>query len=400
MLQRLKNIYHFFVALAAVAWYRWPAKKLTLIGVTGTDGKTTTTTLIYHLLKTAGKKVAMVSSVAAYIGQDKIDTGFHVTSPHPWPLQKLLRRVADTGYQYLVLEVTSHGLDQYRILGCRFYLSVLTNITHEHLDYHKTLEEYIRAKSRLFKLSQISILNQDATAYGQIKKILVGQTSIKTYSLKKPLDKIIMEALNTTFPARYNQENALAAATAAADLGLTAQVIARGLRSFPGVPGRLETIPNNQGLNVIIDFAHTPNALKAVLTELRRRLHATRHAPRAKLIAVFGAAGQRDYTKRPIMGQVAAKLTDEVVLTAEDPRTEDVNAIIDQIAAGSPKFLFHKVPDRQEAINYAIIDLAQKGDIVGIFGKGHEASMCFGTTESPWSDPKAAKEALTKRKQS
>ena len=394
MLQKLKNIYHFLVALGAVVWYRWPAKKLTLIGVTGTDGKTTTTTLIYHLLKLAGKKVAMVSSVAAYIGDEGLDTGFHVTSPDPWQLQKLLRRVADAGYQYLVLEVTSHGLDQHRILGCNFYLSVLTNITHEHLDYHKTLAEYIKAKARLFKLSQTSILNQDAAAYPQIKQLLAGKTRIKTYSLKRPLDEIIMAAIDTTFPVRYNQENALAAATVAVELGLSSQIIARGLKTFPGVPGRLEVVPNEAGLQVIIDFAHTPNALKVVLTELRRRLHATRYTPQAKLIAIFGSAGLRDHTKRPIMGKIAAQLADEVVLTAEDPRTEDVNTIIGQIASGAPKFPFHKIPDRQEAINYAIINLARTGDMVGIFGKGHETSMCYGTTEHPWSDRQAALIAL------
>ena len=393
MLQKLKNIYHFLVALAAVAWYRWPARSLTLIGVTGTDGKTTTTTLIYHLLKTAGKKVAMVSSVAAYIGDQAIDTGFHVTSPDPWALQRLLRRVADADYQYLVLEVTSHGLDQYRILGCNFYLSVLTNITHEHLDYHKTLGEYIKAKARLFKLSRLSILNRDAAVFGKIKQLLIGCTRIKTYSLKEPLDKIIMAAIDTTFPARYNQENALAAASAALELRLNPAIIAKGLHSFPGVPGRLEVVPNNKGLHVIIDFAHTPNGLKAVLTELRHRLK-----PGKRLIAVFGAAGLRDHTKRPIMGQVAAQLADTVILTAEDPRTEDVNDIISQIASGAPKFAFDQLPNRQAAINYAIIETAKPGDIVGIFGKGHEPTMCFGTTEYPWSDRQAALKALAKRR--
>ena len=393
MLQKLKNIYHFCVALAAAAWYRWPGRSLTLIGVTGTDGKTTTTTLIYHLLKTAGKKVVMVTSVAAYIGNEAIDTGFHVTSPDPWALQRLLRRVADADYQYLVLEVTSHGLDQYRILGCNFYLSVLTNITHEHLDYHKTLAEYIKAKARLFKLSRLSILNRDAAVFGKIKQLLIGCTRIKTYSLKEPLDKIIMAAIDTTFPARYNQENPLAAAPAVLELRLNPAIIAKGLHSFPGVPGRLEAVPNNKGLHVIIDFAHTPNGLKAVLTELRHRLK-----PGKRLIAVFGAAGLRDHTKRPIMGQVAAQLADTVILTAEDPRTEDVNDIISQIASGAPKFAFDQLPNRQAAINYAIIETAKPGDIVGIFGKGHEPTMCLGTTEYPWSDRQAALKALAKRR--
>lgn len=380
------------MALAAVIWYRWPARKLTLIGVTGTDGKTTTTTLIYHLLKIAGKKVAVVTSVAAYIGQDKIDTGFHVTSPDPWLLQRLLRRIVDQGYPYLVLEITSHALDQHRILGCRFKLSVLTNITHEHLDYHRTLGKYIKVKARLFKLSQISILNQDADAFTKIKGLLTGKTIIKTYSLKQTLDETIIAAITRAFPARYNQENALGAATAALTLGLSPQTIAQGLTTFPGVPGRLETVPNRHDLHLIIDFAHTPNALKAVLTELNRR-----KAKGQRLIAVFGSAGLRDHTKRPIMGQVAAKLADQVVLTAEDPRIEDVNVIIDQIASGAPKFHFHKVPDRQNAINYAIINLARAGDIVGIFGKGHETSMCYGHTEYSWSDHQAVKKALTRR---
>jgi len=381
VLQKIKNIYHFFNAFLAVAFYGFPAKNLTVVGVTGTDGKTTTATMIYHLLKKSNKKVALISTVAAYIGNKEISTGFHVTSPAPWAIQKLIAQISKKGYKYLVLEATSHGLDQHRLLGTNISIGVLTNITHEHLDYHKTYHNYLKAKAKLFKKAQYAILNQDDQSYQKVTKNIPKSCQIIDYSLKDKAPKY--------FDQEYNQANALAAIKTVKLLGISNPKFS----DFLGIKGRMEKIPNKKGLNIFIDFAHTPNALKQALKSLRT----SRHQP-SNIISVFGAAGLRDHAKRPLMGNIASKLADIVVLTAEDPRTEDVNQIVNQIKKGvTGKAKIYIEADRQQAINLAINKLAKKGDTVAILGKGHEQSMCFGTIEKPWSDHKAVKNALKQK---
>lgn len=382
--QSIKNLYHFINALAATTWCAYPARRLTVIGVTGTDGKTTTSTLIYYLLKTAGKKVALVTSVAAYIGAESVDTGFHVTSPDPWPLQRLIQKIANQGFEYLVLEATSHGLDQHRLLGTHVTIGVLTNITHEHFDYHQTYARYVAAKAKLFQKARFAILNQDDQSFPLIKKHICCAKIIPYSGKNAPT------FVKSHFPESYNHANAQAAITIAKLLNLTQSSIKQGIVTFPGVPGRMEEIKNNQNIRVIVDFAHTPNALKQALTSLKK-------TTTGKLIAVFGHAGKRDYTKRPLMGAVAAKLADEVVLTAEDPRGEDVDTINLQIKSGATTNHghLHSIPDRKKAIFFAIHTLAHKGDTVVLLGKGHEKSLNLdGKTEIPWSDQEVAKEAL------
>jgi UDP-N-acetylmuramoyl-L-alanyl-D-glutamate--2,6-diaminopimelate ligase len=390
MMRWLKNLGHFFIALGAALFYQFPARKLTVIGVTGTDGKTTTATLIYHLLKTNQKKVALISSVCAKIGQQQIDTGFHVTTPNPWPLQKLIKTIADQGYQYLVVEVTSHGLDQHRLFGIPFKIGVLTNITHEHLDYHPSYDHYLQTKTKLFRRAELAVLNQDDQSFTRVKSLLGTNVKVYPYSLKKANQRLL-NCLKKRFPEPYNWQNGLAASTVAQILAIKPKRVYSALRSFVAVKGRMETIPNKKDIKVIVDFAHTPNALEQALKALRV-------STKARIIAVFGCAGLRDPTKRPLMGEIASQLADVVVLTAEDPRIEDVNDIIAQIkqgATGQAQVLIE--PDRQTAINLAITKLARKGDLVAIFGKGHERSMCFGRIEYPWSDQKAAQKALSLR---
>ncbi len=388
MLRQLKNFAHWLIAASAVSFYGHPAEKLTMIGVTGTDGKTTTTSLIYHLLKSAGKKVAMITSVSAKIGDEDIDTGFHVTTPDPWPLQMLLKRISKLGYEYVVLETTSHGWDQHRLLGIKFKIGVVTNITHEHLDYHKTFALYVKAKSRLLKNSQFAILNKDDASYNELKNLLPQTAQIYPYSFREAPEKLFA-CIKKRFPEGYNWSNSLAATTAGRLLGLSDEDMCRAIANFPGVRGRMEEIPNPRGLKIVVDFAHTPNALEQALKSLRLQLKSG-----SKLIAVYGSAGLRDYRKRPIMGKIGSELADIVILTAEDPRTEDVHEIIAQMQKGAVNG--HRVriePDRQKAINLAI-SIAKKSDIVGVFGKGHERSLCFGTIEYPWSDHEAIKKAL------
>ena len=385
--QFVRNWFHFANAAAALIYYQNPAKNLKIIAVTGTDGKTTTSTLIYHLLKAADLKVALISTLAAYIGDRQIDTGFHVTSPDPWALQKLIKEIHAQNFDYLVLEVTSHGLDQHRLLGIKPTLAVLTNITHEHLDYHKTYHNYLMAKAKLFLTAKNSLLNPHDSSYPRLKALLASRTSIATYA-PEDLPAPLLQALNTRFPEPYNRQNAAAAIIALHVLGIAPASLSSALTSFPGVPGRMQHLPNNKGINLIVDFAHTPNALKKALESLRPQT-------KGKLIAVYGAAGLRDHTKRPMMGKVGSELADEVILTAEDPRTESVEVIIRQMLSGATKNIshLHTKTDRQEAINFAV-SLAKKGDTIGIFGKGHEQSMCFGTTEYPWSDVQAAEKAI------
>lgn len=408
------------LGLLWASWYGFPSKKLKVIGVTGTDGKTTTTNLIYHILKTAGEKVGMVSTINARIGKREIDTGFHVTNPEPELLQKLLREMVDEGIQCAILEVTSHGLDQERTSGVDFCGAVVTNVTHEHLDYHKTYKAYLETKGKLFKKVKFSILNGDDQSFPYLKKVTAGRVS--TYGIDKKADicakdiqlteggsvfclnaKSSRVEIKFKLPGIYNVYNALAAVSVCLELGLNIRQIKIGLESFTHLEGRFDEINLGQPFRVIIDFAHTPNALAQVL-ELSSKIK----MQNAKLIVVFGCAGERDREKRPMMGEIAGRLANLIVLTAEDPRTENVNDIIDQIADGCEKAglleghssskrdrHFVRIPDRKEAIEFAI-SKAKAGDLILITGKGHEKSLCFETTEYPWDDKQVAIDVLKK----
>lgn len=397
MIQKVKNYFwHIPLAVIANIFFGFPSKKLRFIGVTGTDGKTTTVSLIHHILSDNHYKAAMVSTVNAKIEDEEIDTGFHVTAPDPWLLQKLLRRMVDRGIDCVVLEATSHGLDQFRLWGINFEVGVLTNITHEHIDYHKTFDNYRVAKLRLLEKSKTVILNKDDESYAYLGKILRGRgIEILSYGITNSADITLDKyKFKTSLLGEYNQSNCLAAIGAAISFGLPKEKVLGSIPSFKGVKGRLEEIVRGQNFKVIVDFAHTPNALEQVL-----KLLSGQKQKNKKLIVVFGAAGLRDKTKRPMMGRAANKYADFCVITAEDPRTEDVNEISRQIANGFGEKTekFKIVTNRGEAINYAINTLARDGDIVVICGKGHEKSMCFGKKEYPWSDQEAARNALSER---
>lgn len=385
----INRFFHFPLALLAILYYRYPAKKLKIIGVTGTDGKTTTTTLIYEILRKAGLQTALISTISVKIGSLDFSTGFHVTSPSPWQLQKILRLIVNKGFEYLVLESSSHGLDQYRLLGCNFYAGVVTNITHDHLDYHKTWKNYLLAKAKLFRSTQFSILNRDDNSYKYLRKIANGK--VVSYGLNQGDYNLHNFFFKTLLPGDYNRLNCLAAAATTKSIGIDEKIIRETIAGFKGIKGRMEEIKTEKGFKVFIDFASTPNSLKQALTTLKK-------LPHKKIIAVFGCAGLRDIQKRPLMGKAACCLADKVILTAEDPRTENVNKIINQIARGcqSKNKVIIEI-DRQKAIDLAINKLAKKGDIIGIFGKGHEQSMCFGNKEYPWSEEAAVKKALNQK---
>ena len=349
----LVNIFwHLPKAILANLYYSFPSKDLTVIGITGTSGKTSVAHLTYHLLLKAGYKVALISTIEAKIGKKTIDIGLHVTNPDPFLLQKLLKTIKTKGYTHVVLEVTSHGLDQHRCWGVQFDYGLITNLAHEHLDYHGTIEKYHQAKRKLLKMAK------------------------KSVTFKASKDFLI---------ANQNAATSLAKA-----VGVDQKNIKKALKSFPGVPGRMEYI-QTKPFTVVIDFAHKPDALESALITLRKL------KPK-RIISVFGCAGLRDHQKRPLMGEIAAKLSDVTILTAEDPRTETVTDINNQIEAGYKKAKgknLHRIPDREQAIKKAI-QLAKPGDLVALFGKSHEKSMCFGTIEYPWSEHLAVKKALKK----
>lgn len=405
MVRNIKNFLHFLNACVATLFYGYPARKMTVVGITGTDGKTTTAHLLYHILKETGKKVTLISSVAAYIGKKEYDTGFHVTTPSPWDLQKLLSKAQREGCKIAVLEVTSHALDQYRTVGSSIDIGIITNVSHEHIDYHKTFANYLSAKAKILRGIKVGIINRDDKNYEFLASR--ARSKVLTFSLRLNADYTPKKVkLRSKLLGDFNRYNALAAAAAASYLKIQKKTIERGISKFGGVNGRMEFVQTNKPFTIIIDFAHKLNALENALRSVRA-------ITKGKVIVVFGCAGLRDSIKRPLMGKIAGTLADIVVLTAEDPRTEDVRKIIDQIAQGfkglsvvegdrhnvnlkmlrKGKYYF-KIPDRQESINFAIRNLAKAGDTILLCGKGHEKSMCWGKIEYPWDEHKAVEKAL------
>jgi len=376
MLRKLKNFIHGIVGWLWVLRCGYPAKGMTVIGVTGTDGKTTTCTLIYEILKAAGIKVGLVTTVGAYIGDEETDTGLHVTNPGPELLQPLLKRMKEAGIIHVVLEVTSHGLDQNRVVGCNFKIGILTNITHEHLDYHKSMEVYREVKARLFHSTQYSVLNKDDDSYEYIKSKCGGQ--VISYEKTKLVE------ISPALGGDHNKYNIAAAVEVAKIFEVDNGVVSKVIRDYKGVKGRREEIEEGQNFRVIVDFAHTPNALEQTLKSLK----AEKTQKTQRLIVVFGCPGKRDKSKRPLMGQAAIKYADRVIVTADDPRNEDLGEIFKQINVNA-----ERIDDRREAIKSALKE-AKAGDIVLLAGKGHEKSLAVGDKEIPWSDQETAKEIL------
>lgn len=396
IIYQCKRPYHFIKTgllegLPAEISTGFPQRKLNIIAITGTDGKTTSSTLLYHVLKTAGKKVGLISTVAAYIGEEENETGFHVTAPQPRELYHFMAQMVKEGYEYLILEATSHGIYQYRTWGIKPLVAGVTNITHEHLDYHITYDNYVAAKALLLQSAKTAVINSDDASTSRLRKVLRSKkATVIEYSAQSRLPKVIQHAANERFAETYNQSNVRLVTAIAKALDIASTDIAQAILSFPAIPGRMQEIPNRRQLKIIVDFAHTPQGLQAALTSLHKELK-----PGKKLIAVFGCAGLRDRAKRPLMTEIALEWADLVILTAEDPRTENVWSIIrqmkEQLTSDHAKIV--SIADRGEAIAFALKQ-AKAGDTIGIFGKGHEQSMAFGHQEYPWSDQKAVKELL------
>ncbi|OGY22021.1 MAG: hypothetical protein A3A65_03185 [Candidatus Chisholmbacteria bacterium RIFCSPLOWO2_01_FULL_49_14] len=390
--RHINRFYHLPKAVVANLIYGFPSRKLTVIGVTGTKGKTSVCHILHHILTQSGKKTALISTIGAFIGDRQIDTGLHVTNPDPFTLQSLLKRALLSGCGYVVLEVTSHGLEQYRNWGIDFSVAVYTQIKSDHLDYHGGKKQYRLAKAKLLEQAKAVVLNRSDPSFSYLKKLA---------------DRRGIPVTSYTAQDDIESQNNEAALTAAVILGVRREDALRDVSSVPGVPGRMDVVMRHP-FTLVIDFAHTPDSFKRALKKLRTMVKG-----RARLIAVFGCAGERDPDRRK-MGAVAAKLCDIFVITAEDPRSESVAGISQEIADWAVKSgalevslsavperragqtMFIKIPDRQQAIDDAV-NLARQGDVVGLFGKGHEKSMNEGGMEVPWSEHDALAQALTKK---
>lgn len=387
-MQKVKNIYHLFRALFATFWYRFPSRKLRVIGITGTDGKTTTTHLIYHILTSCGKKASMISTIFAKIGAKEYDTGFHVTTPDASLIPRYLRMAVDQGQDYFVLETTSHRLAQNQLTGTQFDIAAITNITHEHLDYHKTIEEYARTKLKLIQMARVGIVNiDDEITRKHITKLSMHNV-IKTYGLQHKSDYSIDFRKELPDLADFNAYNYLVAYAVCRELGLPDVDIRSAFSTFKLPAGRIDIVYKKDFM-VIVDFAHTPNGITRILETVRKQyVHG-----KGRLIHVFGSAGLRDHTKRFSMGKASATLADVSYITEEDYRTEDPQEIANEIGAGFSKKRYFVELNREKAIRTAI-QSAKKTDVVIVTGKGHEKSLCRGKTEYPWDEIQAVKNIL------
>ncbi|MBI1258306.1 MAG: UDP-N-acetylmuramoyl-L-alanyl-D-glutamate--2,6-diaminopimelate ligase [Chloroflexi bacterium] len=421
------------IGYLAAAYHDFPSRKLKMFGVTGTDGKTTTSTLIHSILREdSDGRAGLISTIAADVGGQTLDTGLHVTTPGAAQIQALLAQMVDNGLRYAVVEMTSHGLAQGRVNGIDLDIAVLTNITHEHLNEHKTFENYRAAKGRMFELLNrnkpntynvggvINFDDPNAYYFDQIckaKGVLSEHYNLQqdpSYPWGVYAENLVYSATSTTFDitrtadgsakiasirselvGEFNVMNILAAVAATRLNRLVKSgSIERGVAAVKIIPGRMERIDEGQNFMALVDFAHTPNALENVLKACRQMLPTGK-----RLIAIIGSAGLRDLDKRRMMPEIAARLADFTILTAEDPRTESLDDILATMAqaassaGGIEGETFMRVKDRGAAL-YQACQMAREGDIVIACGKGHEQSMAFGTTEYPWDDREALRAAL------
>ena len=391
------------LALGA-AWFGHPARRLTLIGVTGTNGKTTTTGLIRHLLNAAGAS-GSIGTLGAFDGRGEAvaSTAGTLTTPGPIDLQQTLATMVERGVQRVTMEASSHSLDQGRLDGLVFAAGVFTNLTRDHLDYHATMESYLAAKLRLGSMltdAGVEVVNLDDPAWG----VLPMRSRRVTFGLSPAADvnaaEVVLDAAGCRFRLAgcfgtaevslpllgdFNVANALAAAACALGLGVPLDDVAARLSSSPQVPGRMELLTETPCV-VLRDYAHTPDALERALATLRP-------LTAGRLVVVFGCGGDRDKGKRPLMGRIAAELADVAVVTSDNPRTEDPGAIIDDIEQGMGGVAHLRIPDRLTAIHTAL-EKARKGDTLLLAGKGHETYQILGTERVPFDEREIVAKAV------
>ena len=395
--------YHFLQSVVAGFKYHFPAHRLHVIGITGTNGKTTTAFMIWQMLSHAGYKTGLMTTVAWGVDQLQPELG-HMTTVDAMTLNRRIAAIKDQGAEYLVLEVTSHALAQFRILGIPIEIAVFTNLTHDHLDYHRTFAKYRAAKGKLFKKAKFSILNADDPAYEYYAHlsrqyitygIKNGENRAKNpktdvHGVKYSLGDIKIE---TQIPGKFNIYNSLAAALVGRKLHLSDYQITSGIKSLQAVEGRMNIIDEGQPFTVVVDYAHAPDALEQVFTSVQ--------GYPGHIISVHGGAGRRDPSTRPIRGAILAQYSDYVIITEDDTRDEDLDTIMAGFIQGATKHgkiinqdLF-KIPNRRDAIKKAF-SLAQPGDLVLILGKGHEKTILRPDGPHNFEDIKVARDLLKK----
>lgn len=391
----------------ASAFYDHPSRAMTLIGVTGTNGKTTTAFMLESVFRAMGVTPGVVGTVETHIG-DLVEPVTR-TTPESIDLQRLFARMRDAGVRAAAMEVSSHGLELGRVAATSFACAIFTNLSQDHLDWHGTMESYYRTKAGLFTpaYAERAVINV-GDDYGRrlarettlpiVTFSIAGDADVSVERLKMDAagSRVTVRArgaslsLRVPLPARYNVANALGVVGAALSLGWPLDRVVAGIEAMPGVPGRLERIDESQGFTVLVDYAHTPDSLEGVLRAAREFTPAG-----ARLICVFGCGGDRDRGKRPLMGRIAVELADRVILTSDNPRGEDPRAIIAEIESGAREAPggYDVEPDRRAAIERAITE-ARPGDVVVIAGKGHESGQEFADRTIPFDDRDVAREAI------
>ena len=388
------------MALAADAFFGHPTRELELAGVTGTNGKTTTAFLLFAILAAAGRRPGLLGTIENRVGGER--RAAVRTTSEAIDVQRLLREMLDAGDRSCAMEATSHGSALKRLLGIRFAVLVFTNLSQDHLDFHGTLEDYFDAKRRLFTEPDVdgrrppAVVNvgdahgrrlaAELRALGE-EPVAFELRDAEELELTAGGARFLVDgiAIETKLRGRFNVENVLAAVRAARVLGIGPEAITTGVEHVTGVPGRFEAVDEGQPFTVLVDYAHTPEALENVLTEARE-------ITTGRLVCIFGCGGDRDRGKRPLMGQVVARLADFAIVTSDNPRSEDPEAIVEEIVAGMPAEPEIE-PDREKAIVIAL-ERAGEGDVVVIAGKGHEQGQEFADRIVPFDDREVAREAL------
>lgn len=401
---------HFAYSKLCANFFNNPAEKLKFIGVTGTNGKTTTTTIIKHILEHSGHKTGLIGTIKNMSGDKELKANF--TTPAPFELQQLLRQMVDDGCEYCVMEVSSHALAQERVGGINYEVGVFTNLTQDHLDFHKTMENYLKAKQKLFEVSKIGVINAD----DPVAKTIISEAPCKTYTYGVKTESVDYKATNIDYradgisyeltdkngnskgkldarlPGGFSVYNTLAAVAAVESIGIPMEDVLETLKEFGGVKGRIEVIPTGRDFTVIIDYAHTPDGVEKILK-------AVREFAKGRVVAMLGCGGDRDKTKRPKMGRIAADNADYLIVTSDNPRSEDPEAILKDILVGlegttTPHTV---VVNRREAIKYAI-DNAQKDDVIVLAGKGHEDYQILSTGKIHFDEHEIVAEILNETK--
>lgn len=394
------------LAIIAKNFYNNPTKNINLIGVTGTNGKTSTTYFLEQILLEYKKTVGIIGTIEIRENGKKMEFDFSTsTTPDTIELNELFSTMVSDNIDNIVMEVSSHALELHKVEGCNFNIGIFTNLTQDHLDMHKSMENYLNAKSKLFSMCKIGIINiDDKYAQDIIKN---ASCKVFTYSIEKESD---LQAINIQYfmdrvafdvkindkienfilniPGRFSVYNALSVIGACLMQNIPIDIIKEGIKNIKGVPGRIQTIPNNKGFNVIVDYAHTPDGLDNII-------RAVREFTKGRVITIFGCGGDRDRKKRPIMGEISANLSDYTIITSDNPRSEVPESIIDEIETGIKPITnnYEKITGRREAI-YRGVSIAKANDSIIIAGKGHEDYEIFADKTIHFDDTEVAKEAL------